>query len=489
MAEPVYSRWDIDVYHGDCLDVMRALPDASIDAVITDPPYGLSELPPKKIAKALTAWLGGDREYVPTGQGGFMGRKWDEFVPPPAVWDECFRVLKPGGHLLSFAGSRTADLMGISIRLAGFEFRDTIDCRLSWYYGSGFPKSRDVSVDIDRMAGAEREVIGYDASRARPNRKYESGAIGNIGGNGKVSDRSDNGATLTAPATVAARQWHGWGTALKPSHEPIIMARKPLTLTVAGTVLEHGTGALNIAACKVGTSKDVPTSSSGSRAMSYGFGAKADRDGMDPNTGRWPPNVVLSHSASLDPVSGEPIGDACADGCVAGCAVAELDAQSGTLTSGKVGPDGFSGQFKAEVYGTFARNEIRPETVYGDSGGASRFFPVFRWESKAPPAERPRVNGVAHPTCKPLELMKWLARLITPPGGTILDCFAGTGTTGQAARAEGFPAILIEQDPVSIGLIKARLDARPKTEAPADNAPAVDDAPVDLFDFLGGGAT
>jgi len=416
---PIYTRWGVQVFHGDCLNIMREMADASIDAILTDPPYGLSDLTVKRITAALTKWLAGDREYTPPGRGGFMGKSWDSFVPPPAVWDECYRVLKPGGYLLSFAGTRSIDLMGMSIRLAGFEYRDSIgNPILAWTFGSGFPK-----------------------------------------GNAQ----------------------------LKPSWEPIIMVRKPFVGSLEANVLTHGTGALNIAACRVGSPDDkraagTRTYASGKLAGGHQIGEPlqaAPHDGF----GRWPPNVVLTHAPLVDPVSGEVIADACADGCVDGCPVQELDTQSGITTSGnrKQGQYGLMGYMGADT--------APMPAVNGDSGGASRYFPCFRWEPKAPTAERPKINGAAHPTVKPVSLLRWAAKLICPPGGTILDCFAGTGTTGQAARAEGYPCILIENDPDSIRLIRARLDAHPKTGTPpAGGNPAETTTPSqgDLFDLLGG---
>lgn len=192
--------------------------------------------------------------------------------------------------------------------------------------------------------------------------------------------------------------------------------------------------------------------------------------------GRWPPNVLLSHAALLNPVTGEAIGDACADGCVDGCPVAELDRQSGIRRSG--GHPGGLTQ-RPGLRGNVILSELPSRDA--DVGGASRFFPIFRFEAKASTAERPRVNGEAHPTVKPLALMRWLVRLVTPPGGTVLDCFAGTGTTGQAARAEGFSAILIESDIGAIPMIRARLDALPSSDAPPAGEPPTDTAPVDLF--------
>ena len=398
----------VTLYAGDCLDALAQLPDASVDAVITDPPYGLADHRPDAIVTALTAWANGDREHVPNGKG-FMGRDWDAFVPPPAVWDECLRLLKPGGHLVAFAGSRTYDLMGLSIRMAGFEIRDG----LQWLYGSGFPKSLDVSKAIDKAAGAEREAIGPARNRL-------------IGGAGGASTNHGRGGVqygvdaVTAPATDAARQWQGWGTALKPAHEPIVLARKPLGGTVAATVLQHGTGAINIDACRVegppsGLKPYVRATVSGTYSGTSGgvdkrLDAGAAVTFTDHPAGRWPSNVLLDEHAA-----------------------AELDEQSGTLKSGNV----------------------KPGTT--DSGGASRFFPTFRYQAKAPTSERPKVDGVAHPTVKPLALMHWLVRLIVPPGGVLIDPFAGSGTTLQAAREEGFDVIGVERSDEYLPLIRHRL--------------------------------
>src|SRR5699024_8079036 len=236
------------IIHGDCLEELKKLEDNSVDAVITDPPYGLSNTKPAQVADVLAAWVTGDTVSVPAKRGGFMGKDWESFVPPPAVWEECMRVLKPGGHMAVFAGARTQDLMGLSIRLAGFEIRDT----LGWIYGSGFPKSMDISKAIDKAAGAEREVIG---SKVTGNAKQRTSATGEfVDGNHGGQQVVD----VTAPATPEAKRWDGWGTALKPAIEPIILARKPLDGTVANNVLAHGVGGLNIDACRVESTETVP---------------------------------------------------------------------------------------------------------------------------------------------------------------------------------------------------------------------------------------
>jgi site-specific DNA-methyltransferase (adenine-specific) len=455
MSAPRYQDDAVEVWHGDCLDVLRQLSDDSVDAVVTDPPYGLAELKPATVGQALAAWLAGDRDHVPDGRG-FMGRAWDGFVPPPAVWDECLRVLKPGGHLLAFAGSRTADLMGVSVRLAGFEIRDTI----TWHYASGMPKSLDVSKAIDKAAGAEREVIGIneDYLRRKPNGMKTAGA--STYGYSKNDLPTD--ARITAPATDAARQWSGWGTALKPASEPIIVARKPLAGTVAQTVLAYGTGAMNIGACRVGAEPRTNNAGGASSVQRVSRVEQGYRDTVTASvgeastvTGRWPSNVVFSHAPLLD-ADGDVIGDACAEGCIEGCPVAELDAQSGILKSGanptRRGSDKFRdsyGEFKGQAECTPARD--------ADSGYASRFFPTFRYQAKAGTDERPRLAGTAHPTVKPLPLMAWLVRLVTPPGGLVLDPFAGSGTTGEACLMEGFRCTLIEQDATYLPLIIDRV--------------------------------
>jgi site-specific DNA-methyltransferase (adenine-specific) len=362
---PYYEDDSVTLYHGDCLDVMRLLPDASIDAIVTDPPYGL----------------------------GFMGKAWDD-LPPGVEWaEECLRILKPGGHMLAFGGSRTWHRLAAAVEDAGFEIRDSI----AWLYGSGFPKSHDMSKAIDKTAGVEREVIGFDPSKYRPNYKNHRLSVGD-----QVKHPYDREAlaNITAPATPEAEQWRGWGTALKPAFEPIVVGRKPLAGTVVANVLAHGTGALNI-------------------------------DGARGQGGRWPANVVLDESQA-----------------------AELDQQAGTRTSGRrsAGTYGLMGYMGADA--------APMPAIDGDSGGASRFFPTFRYEAKAPTSERPRVDGAAHPTVKPLELMRWLVRLITPPGGVVLEPFAGSGTTAEACVLEGFRCIAIERETDYLPLIMSRL-ARP----------------------------
>ena len=374
------------LYHGDCLEELKKIPDNSVDSIVTDPPYGLSNTKPAQVADVLRSWISGDTNVVPAKRGGFMGKDWDSFVPPPAVWEECYRVLKPGGHMAVFAGTRTQDLMGLSIRLAGFEIRE----QLNWIYGTGFPKSMDVSKAIDKAAGAEREVLS------------ERPAYG-IGGKGILNGHSEGAtAKVTAPATDEAKKWEGWGTALKPATEPIVLARKPLEGTVANNVLTYGTGGLNIDACRVGD--DVrPKGASTGEVLSENSsmsGPNTARTVVGTVTGRFPANVLLDENAAE-----------------------AMDEQKGT----------------------------------------SSFFPVFKYQAKAPKKERPVIEKedgtkVQHPTVKPVALMEWLVTLVTPPNGVVLDPFAGSGTTLQAAINEGFDPIGVEQDVDYIQLINKRLD-------------------------------
>ena len=495
----------IDIRHGDCLEVLRSLDDNSVDSVVTDPPYGLSNTKPAQVADVLAAWVTGGTEAVPAKRGGFMGKDWDSFVPPPAVWAECLRVLKPGGHMAVFAGARTQDLMGLSIRLAGFEIRDT----LGWVYGSGFPKSMDVSKAIDRGNGENRnrqyeftewmrstgittreidEATGtnmgghYLTTASQPSiatadlfdklrhllpevperierlvaertgiewtdyvkREVlsERPAYG-IGGNGILNGHSEGAtAKVTTSATDDAKRWEGWGTALKPAIEPIILARKPLVGTVAQNVLEHGVGGLNIDASRVGSDGGTVAVNFGeTRGAMYGGGKGKPTNEIDKiGKGRFPANVLLDEHAAK-----------------------EMDEQSGWQKDGtavrrnrknsEANPNG--------IYSSHVR-EAEPDQTFGSGGGASRFFPVFKYQAKAPKKERPvivREDGtkVQHPTVKPLSLMSWIVTLTTPEGGTVLDPFAGTGTTLQAARDKGFGAIGVEQDEDYIQLIEQRL--------------------------------
>ena len=271
----------------DCLTALRELPDCSIDAVVTDPPYGLNTFKQKDVTECLLAWASGET-WVPKGRG-FMGKTWDAWVPPPEVWREVHRVLKPGGHALVFAGSRTQDLMSVALRLAGFEVRDTIQ----WLYGNGFPKSLDVSKSIDKVMGVEREVIGK--TYAGLHKSSET----TVSRTSKATMNNDRWVDVTAPASNEAKKWEGWGTALKPAYEPAILVRKALDGTVANNVLLHDVGGLNIDACRFG---DVPKSRGGTVPRTRGHvGIRSEEHiPSQPSSplGRYPSNVLLDEQAS-----------------------------------------------------------------------------------------------------------------------------------------------------------------------------------------------
>jgi len=352
---------------------------------------------------------------------------------------ECLRVLKPGGHLLAFGGTRTWHRLTCAIEDGGFEIRDTVadltgvdGPGLMWVYGQGFPKNHDVSKAIDKNAGAEREVIGEGARFGRGARQART----RVEMGYRPSEVNPDGGVvaITEPATEDAARWEGWGTALKPAWEPIVVARKPLAGTVAASVLEHGTGALNIDACRVATGPDDdiyaknPHTHGGfghGDAQVYGDGKGSD---YRPQDGRWPPNVLLGEEAA-----------------------AVLDRQGGASVS-RIGHP------RASAAPGTGYGMTHTGAEYADAGGASRFFPVFRYEPKAPAHERPRgEDGSAHPTVKPVDLMRWLVRLVTPPGGLVLDPFAGSGTTAEACIVHGFRCVLVEKDEASCRLIRKRL--------------------------------
>lgn len=346
------------LHHGDCIEVMRTLPDNSVDSIVCDPPYGLSKEP--DMPEVLRHWLAGD-DYKHTG-GGFMGKSWDSFVPGPLVWREALRVLKPGGHLLAFFGSRTYDIGTLAIRIAEFEIRDQIQ----WLYGSGFPKSK------------------------------------NLDG-----------------------EWKGWGTALKPAHEPIVMARKPLIGTVAANVLKHGTGALNIDCCRI--DGDHIASAGGTRRKGGIMGQSSPLGGWNPeHSGRWPANVI--HDGSEEVLYGFP----------------DAPGQQGVAKN-----DGEA--TGNSVYRAMRNATSRPEPRVESDKSAARFF----YCAKASKADRGAGN--THPTVKPTDLMRYLCRLVTPPGGVVLDPFMGSGSTGKAAMREGFRFIGIEREVQSFEIAKRRL--------------------------------
>lgn len=383
------------VFLGSNLDVLPTLPDNSIDAIVTDPPYEL----------------------------GFMGKSWDSsgIAYSVELWSECLRVLKPGGYLLAFSGSRTYHRMVVAIEDSGFEIRDMI----SWISNKTFPKSMDISKAIDKAAGAERRVVGINPNVVR---------------DAKVAGGSDFGgftranAEITEAATDDAKKWAGWGTALKPTVEPIVMARKPIVGTVAANVLEWGVGGLNIDASRIGTEERVnqPAGSLGNSKTMDGGSAQSDRE---PTTavGRFPANVILDEEAAKI-----------------------VDEQSGVFGGGK--PRSGIARVRNNGIG-LGTGESRlgqanaPDN-YGDTGGASRFFYVAR-ASKADRNEG--IDSNPHPTVKPTTLMSYLIKLVAPEGSTILDPFTGSGSTGKAAILNGYKFIGIELTEEYLPIIEGRL--------------------------------
>lgn len=386
------SERDWTLHQGASERVLPTLPANSVDALVTDPPAGIA----------------------------FMGKTWDSDKGGRDAWvrwmtgimTEAFRVLKPGGHGLVWTLPRTSHWTAWALEDAGFEIRDSI----SHLFGSGFPKSLDVSKAIDKAAGAQREVVGQGPFAAR---RPANPAMGlTFADDAYIRPPGD---PITAPATDAAKIWAGWGTALKPAREDWILVRKPLIGTVAANVLAHGTGAINIDGSRIDAVGRPAIQKTGEKSPGSSFDTAHSRSVGTTDVGRWPSHVILDEEAG-----------------------ALLDQQSGTLTSGALEPyrrantAGYSGPMPA------VSEFDRP----GDSGGASRFF----YTAKASSAER-HARGHAkneHATVKPLALMRYLVKLVTPPGGVVLDPFAGSGTTGIAAIQEGFRFIGIEQDEASV---------------------------------------
>lgn len=440
------------ILHGDCVDQLKVLADNSVDALVTDPPYGLSQMKSSDIEKCLASWVSGeDYEH---GSKGFMGKKWDNWVPSPSVWREVFRVMKHGAHGLVFAGSRTQDLMSISLRLAGFEVRDTC----MWLYGSGFPKSHNIALRIDKKQGhpnrgkAIPTASSYQASDIEKQHKLTSNPVDAY--TAKTSD---------------SEKWVGWGTALKPAYEPIILIRKPLEGTIAENVLKHGVGGINIDATrikyedsegidfsKVHEQKTASYEKSGWTGHVAKVGSKIQ---SHKPSGRWPANILLDETTA-----------------------SMLDEQSGTLKSGTASQ-------KSRAWGvagdaTISGWQANGSEGYRDAGGASRFFYTAKASKKEREAglahlpkkpcgtydgrtEHPKGGPLGgpvpqrtntHPTVKPLNLMRYCVRMVTPKGGTVLDPFCGSGSTLCAGVLEGFEIIGIERESEYVEIAKRRVD-------------------------------
>ena len=426
-----------EVRRGDCLAVMRDIPDNSVDSCMTDPPYHLTSIVKRYSKTSLDGEGTNERRAASRADGlarlsrGFMGQIWDggDLAFQPELWAEVLRVLKPGAHLVAFGGTRTYHRMACAIEDAGFEIRDQI----GWTYGSGFPKSADVSKMIDKAAGAERKVVGKSARHVSG--KPEQRTAG-LSGSSTFAETVGMGAYLTAPATAEAAQWDGWGTALKPAWEPICLARKPLSeKTVAANVLKWGTGALNINGCRIGVS-DADTRDVGRQitrnvrdADGWGMNSANAQSGVtviNPD-GRWPANLI--HDGSDEVLALFP----------------DSKGQQGDVrgTEPSLPTDQIYGQFKRRVASP-ARN---------DSGSAARFF----YCAKA--SKKDRGEGNVHPTVKPTDLMRYLCRLVTPSRGIVLDPFTGSGSTGLGALLCDFDFIGIEKDDGYANIADRRLSA------------------------------
>ena len=364
MADWQSEDGSVQLFRGDCLEVLLTLAENSVDAVVTDPPYGL----------------------------GFMGKDWDHGVPGEHFWREILRIAKPGAHLLAFGGTRTVHRLVCAIEDAGWEIRD----RVLWLHGQGIPKSRDISKAIDKEAGMERQAIGVSERQA-------AGFIRR----GRTDKEVFSGvnvqripATITLSATDAARQWEGWGTALKPAFEPICLARKPLSeSTVAANVLKWGTGGLNIDGCRV-KMNEKPRIGNTDKSKAVGYGcASWQKSGTTPVMGRWPANVL--HDGSPE--------------------VVEMFPSEG-------------------------------------NGSAARFFYCAKASKKDRDEGLESTNRNAHPTVKPTPLMRYLSRLITPPKGIVLDPFMGSGSTGKAAVQEDFRFIGIETEAEYVEIARRRIE-------------------------------
>ena len=392
---------------GNSIEELKQFPDNHFDSIVTDPPYEL----------------------------GFMGKSWDStgIAYNEELWSECFRVLKPGGHLIAFSGSRTYHRMAVAIENSKFEIRD----QMMWIYGTGFPKSLNISKAIDKKFGAEREIIGINKTNLTV---YQ--AIGETNTSGTIN--------ITAPSTEQAKQWDGWGTALKPAHEPMVLARKPLSeKTVAENVLKWGVGGLNIDGCKVGSEiRTTPINSLDKRededSLFDSLHTHIQRKRIELNTGRFPANLIHDGSEEVESVFPNSKG-------------ARSQNNNSNINI-------YQGQSLHNSNSTL--NGFRE--WYNDSGSASRYFYCAKASKKDRNdgfkdgsvedkfTTKPSANN--HPTVKPTDLMAYLCRLVTPPNGLILDPFNGSGSTGKAAMRENFNYVGIDLSQEYLDISKARID-------------------------------
>ena len=392
--------------------MLSTMPDNSVDSIVTDPPYGLS----------------------------FMGKKWDYDVPSEDIWRECLRVLKPGGHLLAFAGTRTQHRMAVRIEDAGFEIRDMI----AWVYSTGFPKSLDVSKAIDKTEGHWRGRAGEVTSD-----------------NGAMSGRNYTRTPKGNPITAAAAAWQGWGTALKPALEPITVARKPLgEKTVAANVLAHGCGGINVDGCRVaGESTGIRNNNTSLGSSGSGVYGKAGAFVSTPSDGgRWPANLIHDGSdevVGLFPVTKPSRSQDEPKGTRPG-GFGNVGHKSGSNRPNGTQHDDNGGSAARFFYCAKASKKDRDEGCEGlelNARGRTCYDSQYHeGGGKLPPR-----SGNNHPTVKPTALMRYLCRLVTPPEGIVLDPFMGSGSTGKAAMLEGFQFIGIERDADYLEIAKARI--------------------------------
>lgn len=423
------------IHEGDRREVLDRLRREGLlaDSIVTDPPYGLTSVV-KRFGKdgSAPAKSNGASGVYKRASAGFMGQKWDGtgIEQDPEFWRLCYDVLKPGGHLLAFAGTRTWHRIATAIEDAGFELRDTI----MWLYGTGFPKSHDVAKGV-----AALQAVG--SSRTEDIRRLQMGEDYTPSGRGRVNYDHGGGSAMNGKSAPLGEAGAGWGTALKPAWEPIIVARKPLAGTVAQNVLAHGTGAISIDGCRVAHNEECRPMAAQKfegredRIIRQAIRATATLE-LKPN-GRWPANVLHDGSDEVE---------------AAFAAFGERP--------GQVARASRSGKTKSGlVYGRMMHLSDLAPPPRGDSGSASRFF----YSAKASKDDRNtdwRGEAIAddnnHPTVKPEGLMRWLCRLATPPGGLVLDPFCGSGSTGKAARMEGFQFVGIEADPAFCRIARQR---------------------------------
>lgn len=412
----------------DCLAGMRGLSDNSVDCIVTDPPYGLS----------------------------FMGKRWDYELPSVEIWRECLRVLKHGGHLLSFGGTRTYHRMACGVEDAGFELRDCI----MWVYGSGFPKSLDISKAIDREAGLERAVVG-ESPNNRPAKTHGGAGFDKLG-SGQAT------INITAPASPEAAQWSGWGTALKPAYEPIIVARKCVEGTVAANVLKWGVGGINVDGCRVGLAEgekpfSYPNGPGGCKSGEFHYQGRAETPAEGSPAGRWPANLV--HDGS-DEVVGLFPDTGASKAAMRGLqhsgrhgGISDLGGNIKDGTNSVRGHNDNGGSAARFFYCAKASKRDRDEGLEGMEyrRGGSEVFDARQRDGVG--EMRQPVCRNYHPTIKPTDLMRWLCRLVCPPNGLILDPFAGSGSTGKAAVLEGFRFLGFEREAEYVEIANKRIES------------------------------